>query len=234
MLIALVSGCTTVKEAKRLTAQELFNQYISATYGEKGLNAFSAVTISGKMEVEGTVTPFTIRQMAPDNRSFVTEMMGGVVGGGCSNQKCWRREPFGQTKILVGEELNFELSQADYYKLSHMNYYYKSLEIIKGDEDSAFPFYQVIGIRNDDSNDMYIFSKDTHMLKSIAFNITKSELTITIHHDDYKKFNGIVFPTKVVNVMNGLTMIMTIEQVEFDRLNISDFDIPVKATVNNP
>lgn len=228
MLVVVLSGCTAIKEEKRLTAQDLFSRYITAIYGEKGLNAFSSVTISGELDVEGTKTPFTIRQMAPDNRSFITEIMGGIVGGGCSNQKCWRREPFGETKILTGEDLSFELSQADYYKLNHMDRYYKSLDIIKG-EENAFPFYQVLGVRKDDTNDLYIFSKDTYMLKSISFNIDESESTITMHHDDYKKFNGLTFPTTVVNVMNGLTMTMKVNKVEFGGLSTSDFGVPLVA-----
>ena len=224
--VVMISACTT---EKKITAQSLFDQYIVASYGDKGLESFNSMTMHGEMDIDNGnfVAPYVVKQMKPDHRQFETNMMGTIIGGGCSGENCWRRGPFSDLEMLKGEDLAFERNQADFYKLSHMDKYYRSLEIVKGLNDETSDTYQVDGIRKNGRHDIYIFSKKSKMLVTIIFNSKQDDQTkITVHHSDYKDFNGVMFPTKIENLAQGSTMTMKVDKLEFDKLNTDDFAIP--------
>lgn len=227
-LIFMVNACIHKNNFEPITAQGLFDRYVHEVYGSAGLDAFSSVTMKGEITIEGAEErmPFVLRQMEPDNRWFETDMMGMFVGGGCSMNQCWRKDPWGEVRLLTGNELEFEQNQADFYKLRHMDRYYKSLEIVTSDNDDGFPFYRVFGIRNNGSNDIYIFSKSTRLLSSIIFNSEDESKLTTIHHYDYKEYNGLKFPVKIVNESPEITMTMNVQTVDFSELRIADFKTP--------
>lgn len=170
--------------------------------------------------------PFKLKQMTPDNRRFETDMLGYLVGGGCSGGECWKKDPYADLKLLSGDELAFENGQADFHKLQHMGKYYKSMEIVKGANDEQFPQYHVKATRENDKVDVYKFSKQSKMLTTIVMDQGAEKTQVTINHSGYKKFNGFLFPTVVDNISVGNTMTMNIENIEFDTLSMADFGVP--------
>lgn len=218
----LLVGCAD----KPLTAQGLFDRHISESYGPQGLNTHASTTQKGQLIIDsfGIRAPVTLRQMAPDSTSLVTQVLGSPLTSGCTSGSCWDQQPGQAVQTLSGERLEFQLQQADYYQLTHMADFYQSLEIVPA-EGAESANVHVRATRENGNVDHYHFSKESGMLVStvIVSPTGQGTMEITTNSSNFKDFDGIKLATEIEQITPVVTVKIVIEDVSFADLSASDF-----------
>lgn len=230
-LTMIFTSCATLGGDKPLTAQGLFDRYISEAYGPGGLDAHTSITMTGTFTIDalGVNAPITLRKKAPDSVSVVMDIPGAPARSGCSGGNCWDQQPGQGIQTLEGGMLSFQVQQADYYQYTHMGKYYQSLEIVPATDGEESENHQVRATR-ESGVDSYHFSRDSGMLVSTTFEMPtpQGNMTITTKTNDYQEYDGIKVATNIAAAVPavGLTYKIVIDDVSFNELSESDFIRP--------
>jgi len=219
----LLNGCVSGP----MTAQDLFDRHISESYGPNGLTTHSSVTLKGQLVIAafGITAPVTLRQMAPDSTSMVTQVMGTKLSNGCKAGDCWAQQPGQGVETLDGERLKMQLQQADYYQLTHMADFYQSLEIVAAVDGAESANHHVLATRENGSEDSYFFSKESGFLVSTVLNTITPQGTvaITTNSSNFQDYDGIKLAAEIEQVTPQVTVKIVIEDVSFAELSAADF-----------
>ncbi len=230
-LTMIFTSCATLGGDKPLTAQGLFDQYISEAYGPGGLDAHTTITMTGTFTIDalGVNAPMTLRKMAPGSVSTVMDIPGAPARSGCSGGNCWDQQPGQGIQTLEGEMLAFQAQQADYYQYTHMANYYQSLEIVPPTDGEESENHQVRATR-EGGVDSYHFSRDSGMLVSTTFEMPtpQGNISITTKTSNYQEYDGVKVGTDIAVAVPavGLTYKIVIDNVSFNELSGSDFIRP--------
>jgi hypothetical protein len=140
--------------------------------------------------------------------------------------------------LLEGKMLDQMAGQADFDQALHDPADYKSMEVLGSEEFGGEDSYKLKLVHKTGFESTEYFSKKTGL--QTGFTATQESplgsITSTTVVSEYKKFDDLFLPAKVTQKAAGVETIMTIDKIEFDKVDPAIFEAPaeVKALLEKP
>lgn len=239
----LMAGLTAVQPAQGGGAQakpaadlpaakDIVEKHIQAVGGRDAIKKHKARTtkahfeMTGMMGVEGDVM---IYAMAPDRMLVVTNIPGiGEIRQGFDGKVAWGIDPMQGPRVLSGKELEQGRQQADFY--SDLNYekYFKSMETVGKTEFAGVQTYEVKFVTSWDSELISYYDAESGLLRGnkVTQESPMGAIPTVTTLSEYKEFDGIKLPTKMVSKVMMGEQIITISEVTHGAIDESLFTIP--------
>lgn len=220
------------------TAEEILNRFGKEIGGvdtfaeKKSQHAKGAVempgqNISGKMEIFATRPNKMIIKMDMAGVGQITTGFDGKVG--------WMSSPLTGPMLLPEKSVEQMAAQADFDHALHRPEDYKSMEVLGVEEFAGEPCYKLKLVHRTGFETTEYFSKKSGLQKGFESNQESpfGPVNVTTVVAEYKKFDGILMPSKVVQKMSGMEQTLTIDEMEFNTVAASEFEVPeeVKALI---
>lgn len=183
-------------------AKEIVERYDKALGGKKAILKHTSCTMSGELEVYKptgavklsfifyTYAPFKRLEKIslPDNKGNIINCFDGTIA--------WSFDPRSGAQVYSGDDRESMKRDADFYYSIDELLWFKSMETIGIENFEGHQCYHLHGINNWNKANDHFYDQKTGLLTGYEFN---SLLGLT--HEifaDYKKIDGILFPTKQI------------------------------------
>jgi hypothetical protein len=179
-----------------------------------------AQKISGKMEV------FAAR---PNKLVMRVNMPGlGDVTTGHNGEVAWMSTAITGPMLLEGPMLTEVATQADFEHSLHDPADYEVMEVLGKEQFNGEECYKLKLVHRRSFESTEFFSVKTGLqLGFIATQTTQfGPVKATTIVTDYKKFGDLFMPSKTIQKASGIETVMTIEQMEYDKVDPSVFATP--------
>ena len=222
-------------------AREILERYSKAVGGKEafkkhnsqhaiGLVEMPAQQIKGKMEV------FAAR---PNKLLMKVTMPGiGETATGFNGNVAWASNPLLGPMLLEGKQKDQIATQADFDQALHDPEHYKTMNVLGVEEFNGEPCYKVKLVHRTGFDSTEYFSVKTGLQRGFTASQESplGPLTATTLVTDYTQFGDLFMPSRISQKAMGIETVMTIEQMEYDKVDPAVFELPadVKALTEKP
>ncbi len=234
-LLGLITGLSLIvaraADEKLPTPQQVMERYAKAIGGKEAFDKHSsqhltgaieipAQKISGKMEVYAARPNKLVMKVAMPGLGDVTTGFNGDVG--------WMNTAITGPMLLEGKMMEEIATQADFDHTLHDPSDYKVMETLGKEEFNGEQCYKLkLAHKSGFESTEYFSIKTGLQVGFIATQHTQfGPVTATTLVSDYKKFDDLLMPARTVQKVSGIETVMTIEKMEYDKVDPKMFDIP--------
>ena len=218
-LLTLAGAFCALADDALPKADTILDRYIEVTGGKAAYEKRKSEITTGTVEfaaqgLKGTMTHYAA---APDKSYSVIELDGiGKMEEGSINGTVWDKNPMLGPRIKSGDEKTQGLRAAMFN--SHLNWrkvYSKvetaALETVEGEE-----CYKVTLTPNDGKPENAFFSKKSglEMKRTTTAISPMGEMQVEAIASNYKNFDGVLEPTKVVQRVAGQELVITVQSIK--------------------
>jgi hypothetical protein len=235
------SSTPSSKQEKLPTAQEILDRYAQAIGGKaafqkhksqhaSGTVSMPAQGMNGRMDVYAARPNKLLVKLALPGVGDLNTVFNGEVG--------WIQSQLTGAMIMEGKMLDQIAAQADFDQALRDPSDYKSIEVLGAESFNGEECYKIKLVHQTGFESTEYFSKKTGL--QTGFTATQESplgaVTATTIVSEYKKFGDLYLPSKVSQKAAGIETVMTIEKVEFDKVDPSVFNMTdeVKAALGKP
>jgi hypothetical protein len=227
-VLATVAG--SAARAQQLPpARQIADRHVQAIGGRPALTRFQHRRIVSETALPdgGTVTADAY-QAAP-NKTFVrTELPGvGTILAGHDGAVAWSSNPARGARALGGSELGEALRQAEFWGYLDPAAAYRSLETVGEKIVGGRPCWNVRMVHASGSEAHGCFDKESGLLVRTSTETGAMRVDITI--SDYRDFDGIRMPSRMVTSIMGQEMTTIIRSVSHQPFDVSVFAVPAEV-----
>jgi hypothetical protein len=213
-------------------AETILDRYVEVTGGKAAYESRKNEVANGvvsfpAMGLKGNVTQYLA---APDKSYFVFELEGiGKIEQGSANGVAWDKNPMLGPRVKSGEELAQALREGTFNEPINWRKLYSKVETagmstVDGDE-----CYKVVFTPNAGKPETKYFSKKSgFVVKTELVAVSPmGELPVEGILSDYKDFDGIKMPSKIIQRQGQQEIVVTFQSVKFNvDLPADRFDPP--------
>ncbi|MGV3772123.1 MAG: hypothetical protein ACO1QB_04420 [Verrucomicrobiales bacterium] len=219
------------KQEKLPSARSIIDRSIEKMGGKENFKKHTSQHAKGKFsipaqEVNGNIEIFA---SAPNKLLMKIVLPGiGNINTGYNGKIGWQLNPITGPMLLEGKTLEQVASQADFYSMLHESSKYTTMETVGKETFEGKECYKVKLIEKSGLETMEFYSQETGLLVG---SISKQEspfgaATVVSTIDDYKNVGDFLLPSKVTQKLSGLSQVITMDEVEFDKVEQSVFEVP--------
>src|SRR5262245_7482432 len=224
-------------EAQLPDAREIVNRHVKAIGGREAILARKSMHASGTLSVpsSGMSGPVHVYGAAPDSVLVKASIAGiGEITDGYDGRHAWTISPMTGPALKTGKELEQTKLDADFYSELRDPKKYTLTTIEKTLFDGR-DCYKVRVKRTDGSEDFDFYDVATG-LRAGSINTRETPMgTMTVSNSEggYKKFGKITQPTILTQKIMGLEQKITLDTVEYDKVDPTVFEPPavIKALI---
>ncbi len=240
---ALAAAASFAQDAPKRDApkaESILDRYIEVT-GGKAIYEMRTTEVSiAKLEmpaqgIKGTMTAYAA---APDKVYTVMELEGvGKIEAGVANGISWEKSFMQGPRIKEGSEKVDSLRDAMFNSPLLWRKLYKKVQTLGMEPVNGEDAYKLELTPNDGAVETAWYSKKSGLILKRA-RVVKSpmgEIPVEFVTADYREFNGLLMPTKVVQKAAGVEFTITLESVRVnEKLGADRFDTPadIKALLD--
>jgi hypothetical protein len=224
--------------AKLPPAKDLLDKHLQAVGGKEAILKHKSTQAKAKVEIVGQNITGTLEifAAAPDKTVSKISIPGvGDFQRGFDGKVAWSITPTDGPALVQGKEAEQMKEDADFYHEADEAKKYKSLETLEETKFENQDCYKVKLVAKTGRVSFNYYDKKSGLLvgSTQTQTIAQGEVTVTSVLSDYKAFGGVLSPTKVVQDMGPIKQLMTLESVEYDKVDPKVFDLPpqIKALV---
>ncbi len=213
------------------TPQEILSRYIEEVGGVEAIRAQRHVTWTGKLEMPGLGVEGSVKLKAAAPNSFHLEVVSeslGTITQGYDGETAWVDNPMTGPMVLEGAELEAVVVQSDFYaELNYERNYAELGPVTQEDFDEA-PCYKLKVTTAGGIEAFHYFSVDSGLLVAVSGNQPSpmGEVHVVSRIGGYQELGGRLYPTESRQEMMGAQQVMTLEEVAFEDIDDSAFDLP--------
>ncbi len=234
--VAVVASLVSVlplSAQARPAAAEIIAKYVAAIGGKAEIMKITSMKQTATMEVPsiGLSMAMEIFSAAPNKMASKTSIPGmGEMQNGFNGTVAWDVNPMQGPRLLADKELAAMAENADFYgNMLYSADKYASMETV-GDTvingDKAFTVKMVRKGTMKESLSYFSAASGLLLAGSSTQDSQMGSMFVTQSVSEYKKFGGIMMPTKVQQTMGPQTMTMTVKEVVINGAPESAFAIP--------
>lgn len=182
-------------------------------------------------KLKGTMEVFAAR---PNKLLLKVTIPGiGETATGFDGNVAWANNALLGPMVLEGKQKDQIATQADFDHALHDPAHYKTMEVLGSQEFNGEECYKLHLVHRTGFESKEYFSVKTGL--QTGFEATQESplgpITTTSVVTDYKKFGDLFMPSRISQKAMGVETVMTIEEMEYDKVEPSAFDLPqpVKA-----
>ncbi len=214
-------------------AADIIAKYVSAIGGKAEIMKVSSFKQVAQMDVPavGLSASMEIYAAAPNKMASKTSIPGiGEMQNGFNGTVGWDVNPMNGPRLLADKELEALKENADFYaSLLYSAERYASMETVGDTTINGEKAYKVKMVRKASKNEStsYFSASSGLLLGGVSTQDTQmGQLTISQTVSEYKKFGGLLMPTKMEQQMGPQKMVMTIKEVVLNGVPETAFDVP--------
>lgn len=219
-------------------AKEVIARFIEVTGGRAARLKHKSRHFRGRvnMPASGRFGSLDVYAAMPNRFMLKTELTGvGVTRQGFDGKIAWAIHPIMGPSILEGVELEQKRLESEYHRELDKAKLFQSIETVELTEFDGIKCYKVKLVPKT-SPPIYEFYEVGSGLRRGTQGVgvmALGELPITNIATEYKKFDGVMFATRMVQKVAKQEIVMKIESVAFDKTPDSIFELPaeIKALV---
>jgi hypothetical protein len=247
-LVAPLGAQTAVKEqapakeqpaAELPSARSIIDRHVKAIGGREavlshksqhgiGTFAVAASGMNGTFEMFGATNP---------DRILLKVSMPGVgdIANGFDGTHGWSINPMTGPMLQQGKELEQAKLDADFYNELRDPKKYPTIKTVGKLDFEGRPCYKVSLTRTDGVEDFDFYDAATG-LRAGSINTRETPMgtmTTTVVESDYKKFANVLQATTVVQRTMGIEQKITLQSLDYDKVDASVFEPPaeIKALI---
>lgn len=210
----------------------LLERMVEAMGGEATIRRHAHRTLTGTFELTGQISGATIviRQSAPNLRVVSIELPGqGKILSGSDGETAWRIGPDTEPRVLEDKQRDRALRDADCFPVLHYQRDHRDIETVGMREFAERPCYELRMIdAGGDALSLFIDIETFRIAGEIgSYPGTRGDMAMRTIFEAYERFDGEWIATKTRrNIGAFQEQIVTIEDVSFEPLDRSVFDVP--------
>ncbi|MBI4659116.1 MAG: hypothetical protein HY735_09765 [Verrucomicrobia bacterium] len=222
-------------------AAEVIAKFITAIGGKEAFLKIDSQYAKGIFEmasqgIEGELEVFHKR---PNKLHIKISIQGiGDVLTGFDGIVGWSLNPAMGPMLLDGKQLDQMRDQADFNSVLHDPAHYKSMENVEITQFEDKECYKLKLVKKSGDEVTEYYETKTGLLAGSVMNQESpvGPVTVTNVLGEYKKFNDVLFATKVTQRMGPIEQTMTLGAYEINKVQDSAFALPaeIKAMVKKP
>lgn len=240
--IACLSACTAFAADALPKAETILDHYIEVTGGkaayEKRKNEISTGTVEFAAQgLKGTLT----RWVAPPDKTYSSMELDGIgkIEEGSANGIAWEKSAMMGPRIKSGDEKSQYLREATFNGALNWRKMFTKAETIGVETVEGEECYKISLTPTDGKTETAYFSKKSglEVKRSTVAASPMGEVPVDAVVSEYKDFDGILQPTKLVQKLGPQELVITITSVKINQDIPADrFDPPaeIKALMNKP
>lgn len=234
-LIALASAglapSASARADDRPKAATVLEDYVKATGGKAAYEKLRNRTATGTLEIAGADIKGTMKftQAAPSSMVVVTEIGQFQVTRGTDGKTAWTTSPAGDDRLLEGDEKDQFLGEALFNEEIRWKERFIRAECTGVENVNGKPAYRLVLTPKDGKPVTRYYDKENHLLvKEVETTIgPMGEITAETYPSDYRKIDGILFPFKLTQNLDGKSFEITLTEVKHNvTLPADAFKVP--------
>lgn len=219
-------------------ARAVIERHIKAAGGRDVLSAAKSRRASGTIAMPATGLSGTVEifEAAPNKTKQRMTLAGvGDVQQGYDGTIGWSIEPIMGPRLLQGRELEDLKEEADFHGDLSYDTRFSSMKTVERTEFDGRPCYKLLLVRRNGLEETHYYDVSTGLRAgtSATRETAMGSMPLTTVESDYRQFGRARYPTKLATTMMGTQMIITIAEVEFDKVDPAVFEPPaeIKALI---
>lgn len=219
-------------------ARTIIDRHIEAIGGRDAVMAHSSRHVTGTLAMPsaGLTGSFEVFEARP-NKAVMRMSLAGVgdMSEGFNGEIGWSVSPVTGPSLLEGKQLEEKKLDADFDGDLNLDKRYVSMTTVDRVEFDGRPCYKVQLERRDGGQDVQFFDVETGLRAgSIVTRETPlGSMSATIVESEYKRFGRVLYPTKLTNTAMNISQVLTVVNVQFDKVDPAEFEPPaaIKALI---
>jgi len=219
-------------------ALEIIDAYIEKLGGEDAIKSIASTKILATFEVPmaGLTGTMTMMSKVPGHVSMVMDMPGfGKTESGFDGTVGWSSDPMSGPRLMTEDEVDALKKQADPAAAMKYRDLYPTIEYAgeTNFEGRKAHKLRLVDEKGKEQFEFFDVASSLMVGQEGAQDTPMGEINILTVLSDYKEFDGMQMPTKMVQRMGPQEMILTITSVEMNTVDDSAFVLPdaIKALV---
>lgn len=216
-------------------ASKLLDQAIEAMGGKEALAEIKTTSLSatGEAPMGGSVN--LILKNGENGQFYIESTVPGMptASMGSNGEVGWSSHPMAGYQLLSDEETKMVREQSNMFNVVHrMREEFPEMTTMEKADFQGKPAWKVKLIDKEGNEHLAFFDPETHLMRGMQRNDGPMEIVIALE-DWIERDNVKVFTTMKIEQMGQLMMTMKMDEIEFNTLEASDFELPeeVKAMV---
>lgn len=215
------------------SARSVLDRHVEAIGGRAAILSHSSTYAQGTLSmpaagVSGTLEVFAAK---PD-KTLLRISLGGVgeVVEGFNGTHGWSVSPMTGPMLLEGRQLEEKRFDAEYHSELRDDSRYASIATIDQTEFDGRPCYKLRLVRKTGGEDFEFYDVKTG-LKAGGVSTRETamgKVTATTVETDYRRFGNLMQPTTVRSQVGAMQQVITITQIEYDKVPPSAFEMPAE------
>lgn len=220
------------------SARQIVDRHVAAIGGRAAIMAHTSSHATGTISIPsaGLSGPLEVFAARPD-KSLLKMSLGGLgdLQEGFDGTIGWSISAMTGPTLLQGKQLEQKRFDSDFYAELHAPERYESMTTVEKTTFEGRPCYKVRLVTRGGGEDFEFYDVETGLKAgSIATReTTMGSFTGTTVETDYRKFGNLLQPATVKQTVMGIQQVVTLESVEYDKVDPAVFEppAPIKALV---
>ncbi|MBI2949404.1 MAG: hypothetical protein HYY23_17325 [Verrucomicrobia bacterium] len=227
--------------AKLPAASEVIAKFIKAIGGKEAYLKIQSQHAKGKFEMpaQGLTGDLEVFHKRPNKLVVKVNIPAiGDVLTGFDGKVAWSLNAAMGPMLMEGKQLEQMRDQADFDSILHAESDYKSMETVEITQFEKKECYKLKLVKKNGQAVTEFYDTKTSLLAGMIMTQESpfGPVEATNVLDEYKKFNDVLFATKVTQRMGPIEQTMVLNQYELNQVEDSKFELPdqIKALVKKP
>ena len=228
-------------EAKLPPAKEIIAKFIKAIGGKEAYLKIQSQHAKGKFEMpaQGISGNLEVFHKRPNRLQVKVNIPAiGDVLTGFDGKVGWSLNAAMGPMLMEGKQLDQFKDQADFDSILHAEADYKSMETVELTQFEKKDCYKLKLIKKNDQEITEYYDVKTGLLVGMIMTQESpfGPVTATNVLEDYKKFDDVLFATKVTQRMGPIEQTMILSMYKLNKVEDAVFELPeqIKTLVKKP
>lgn len=220
------------------SAQSIIDRHIQASGGAEALKTLKSQRAVGRLSIpangmSGSMEVFAMRP----NKILVKQSIEGIgnMSEGFDGTHAWALSAMTGPMLVTGAALEQKKLDSDFEAGLNPSLRYTALKTIEKTTFDGKEVYKVSMTRKEGGEDIGFFEVATGLrIGGIASREgPMGTMQVTSTTTDYKKFGNVMMPTTIKQSVSGIDIVITITEVEIDKVDPAVFELPaeIKALI---
>lgn len=230
-LVLLAFAAPAAPQEALPPARTIVDRFVEASGGKAAMARHQSRRAIGRISmpaqgVEGDVEILAARPGLMRLRMTIPGV--GEIQSGYDGAIAWSMNPLTGPMLMQGKSLEQTKADAEFDSQLHPETQFKTLETVEKTTFEGRPAYKVRAVRTTGDEDFEYFDAETGLMIGAVITRESPMGPVKATHvaSDYKDFGGVKIASRIVQRLMGTEQIITISEIEYDKVDKSAFVPP--------
>lgn len=228
--LALAAHAGTAVAQQLPPAQQIVDRYVQAIGGRPAFARLTSRHMVAEMSMSGMTMQMETFTTRPNKMVAVVSVSGMTINSGYDGQVAWTNSPATGPRLVDGAELKQVLDNASFDRSMDPAASSTSMTTVGERTVNGRACWDVKIVSANGMESTNCFDKETGLLIGTRSKQTSQmgEMEVDAVVSDYKDFDGVKIPTRMVSSMMGQQVVMTVKSVSHAPIPAARFELPAE------